>query len=61
MSEQREEALLRAAALLVLVGLTIEGVSLRWTHPTAFLLFTGIGGLFLGAGVVVFLYTLLRR
>lgn len=61
MNEKREETLQRAAALLVVIGLVIEGVSLRWTHPTAFLLFTGVGGLFLGAGVIVFLYTLLRR
>lgn len=61
MSEKREETLHRAAAILVVIGLVVEGVSLRWTHPTAFLLFTGVGGVFLGAGMIVFLSSLLRR
>jgi hypothetical protein len=60
-SEKREETLHRAAAILVVIGLVVEGVSLRWTHPTAFLLFTGVGGVFLGAGMIVFLSSLLRR
>jgi hypothetical protein len=52
------ERWLRLAAVLILIGLGIEILSLRWTHPTAFVLFAAGTGLCVGAGVVLFLATL---
>lgn len=53
----RRERRIRLAALLELLGIAVEVISLRWAHPTAFLLFVGIGGLLLAAGVVLYLHT----
>ena len=50
---------IRIASALVFVGLGVEGFTLRWSHPTAFFVFAGIGGLLLLLGVLVFLSTLL--
>jgi uncharacterized membrane protein len=50
---------IRIASALVFVGLGVEGLTLRWSHPTAFFVFAGIGGLLLLLGVLVFLSTLL--
>ena len=50
---------IRIASSLVFVGLGVEGFTLRWSHPTAFFVFAGIGGLLLLLGVLVFLSTLL--
>ena len=52
---------MRWTALLMLLGLAIELVSLLWTHPTAFLLFAIVGGAFLAAGFALYLYGLLWR
>ena len=50
---------IRIASSLVFVGLGVEGFTLRWSHPTAFFVFAGIGGLLLLLGLLVFLSTLL--
>jgi len=55
------ERRIRVAALLILVGLVIEAVTLNILHPISFLVFAGAGVLFLGAGIVVFLLALLRE
>ncbi|MEO5936530.1 MAG: hypothetical protein ABIP81_04890 [Terriglobales bacterium] len=49
---------IRLSGALLLVALSIEAFSLLWSNPTAFLIFIGVGGLFLAAGVAVFLYSL---
>ena len=36
---ERQERRVRFAALLVVIGVLVELVSLRWAHPTAFLVF----------------------
>lgn len=54
-----EHARIRFAAALVFLGLGVEGFTLHWSHPTAFFLFAGVGGLLLGVGVLTFLSTLL--
>ena len=51
---------LRLCASLVVGGLLIELFSLFWSHPTAFLVFVGVGGLLLAAGVLLYLFVLLR-
>ena len=50
--------MIRASALLVLIGLVIEMVSLHWAHPTAFIVFAAGTGACVGVGVVLFLKTL---
>lgn len=55
------ERRLRVAAVLVLLGLLVELVSLTWRHPTAFLLFALVGGALLAAGMVWFLYGVVLR
>lgn len=51
---------LRLAGALVIAGLVVEAVTLLWSHHLAFVLFLGLGGLLIGAGVVVYLWSLLR-
>lgn len=51
---------LRVAGLLVLAGLAVEAVTLLWSHHLAFVLFLGIGGLLIVAGVLLYLWSLLR-
>jgi hypothetical protein len=50
---------IRIAGVLVLLGLGVEGLSLMWNHPLSFIAFLSIGGLLLGAGVIVYLTMLL--
>ena len=57
----RSPKLLRLSGILLLTGLGIEAISLRWIHPIAFLLFFIAGGACLAAGVLLFLYLLLFR
>lgn len=49
---------LRAAGILIILGLVTEAVSLLWNHPLSFLAFLCIGGLFLVVGVLVYLLAL---
>jgi hypothetical protein len=48
----------RLSGILLVIGLCIEAISLFWIHPLAFLAFFVIGGSFLGAGVLLFLYSI---
>ena len=57
-SSSKLEQRLRISGLLVIVGLVIELISLRWSHPTAFLFFVIAGGLFMGAGMFLYLVSL---
>jgi hypothetical protein len=52
------ERRVRVSGLIVLTGLLIELLVLRWSHPTAFLAFALIGMPLVGAGVLIFLYSL---
>lgn len=49
----------RIAGGLVLLGLVVESLSLMWNHPLSFVAFIAVGGLLLGAGIVVYLLMLL--
>ncbi len=53
------ERRVRVSAALVFLGLIVELTALRWSHPTAFLAFALVGMPMVGAGVVVFLYSLI--
>jgi polyferredoxin len=48
----------RISGILLVLGLCTEMISLTWVHPIAFILFFVVGGAFLGAGVLLFLYSL---
>lgn len=48
----------RLSGCLLLLGLFTEAASLHWIHPIAFILFVLLGGTLLGAGVLLFLYSL---
>jgi len=52
-------ARLRIASVLVFIGLLIEGFTLMWNNPIAFLVFLGIGGLLMFIGIVFYLLSLL--
>jgi hypothetical protein len=52
------ERRVRISAALVFLGLTVELMALRWTHPTAFLVFALAGIPLVGTGIVTFLYSL---
>lgn len=54
----RMEKRIRVAAVLLIIGLLIEVISLQWAHPTAFLVFAFIGGAFIGLGILIFLFSL---
>lgn len=49
----------RLAGVLILLGLVVESLSLMWNHPLSFVAFLAVGGLLLGAGIVVYLLMLL--
>jgi hypothetical protein len=49
---------LRISGILLILGLAIEALSLMWGKPLAFLLFICIGGMFVLAGILVYLYAL---
>ena len=55
----RRDRRTRIAAVLVVLGLAVELVSLRWAHPTAFLVFAAGTGACVAVGVVLFLSVLL--
>ena len=46
---------LNTSAYLLIFGLAVEGITLLWAHPTSFLLFTGLGGLLVLAGIATYL------
>jgi hypothetical protein len=54
----RIERRIRLAGILLIAGLLVELVTLRWSHPTAFLFFLLLGGAFMAVGIVVYLLSL---
>jgi len=57
----RLEQRLRVAGILILVGLLVELITLKWSHPTAFLFFLMLGGSLMGMGILFYLYSLVSR
>ena len=49
---------LKLSGLLVSLGLIIEAITMLWSHPTAFLVFLLLGGTFVAAGVLVYLFAI---
>ena len=54
------ERRLQLAGVLIILGLLVEAISLPGIRPVAFLVFVGVGGLLLGAGVLLYLYSLVH-
>jgi len=52
------EKRIRLAGMLLIAGLLVELVTLRWAHPTAFLFFLLLRGALMGMGIVVYLLSL---
>jgi len=50
---------LRIAGILIVLGLLIEAWTLHWNSPIGFLVFLGIGGLFIGCGIVIYFLALI--
>ena len=55
------ERRLQLSGILLILGLLVEALCLLWVRPLAFVLFLGLGGLLLGLGIVVFLFSLVSR
>ena len=55
------ERKLRFSGLLVLLGILVEGVALRWSHPMAFLMLAFIGIPLVMVGVLLFLWSLVSE
>lgn len=52
------ERRLQIAGVFLILGLLVEALCLVWKGPLAFLLFLGLGGFLLFAGIVIFLFSL---
>jgi hypothetical protein len=52
------EKRIRVAGTILIIGLVIEALCLLSAQPISFVLFVALGGLFLFAGVAVFLTSL---
>jgi len=61
MTEAALEKRLRVSAVLVMLGILVEIASLTWRHPTAFIVFFVVGGTFMAAGILWFLYSIVSR
>jgi len=55
------ERRIRIAGILIVLGLSMELISLMWSHPTAFLLFLFVGAVLIAAGLLYYLYSLIAR
>ncbi len=53
------ERRIRLAGIMLIAGLLVELVTLRWSHPTAFLFFLLLGGALLALGIVIYLLSII--
>lgn len=49
---------LRVSGVFLIAGLLVEALCLVWSRPLAFVVFAAVGGASIGAGVLIFLYSL---
>jgi predicted membrane channel-forming protein YqfA (hemolysin III family) len=52
---------LRVSALLIMLGLLVEALSLIRIHPLAFLVFMFVGGALLIAGIALYLFSIVSE
>jgi hypothetical protein len=57
----RTEKEIRIAGILLAASLVVELVTLKWGHPTSFLLFLLLGGTLMAAGIVIYLLSLVSH
>ena len=50
----------RLAGMLIIAGLAVEFLTLFWTQSLSFTLFASVGALPVGAGIVIYLYSLVK-
>jgi hypothetical protein len=50
---------IRIAGIFIIAGLLVELITLRWSHPTAFLFFLFFGGTLMAVGIIIYLLSLL--
>lgn len=55
------EQRIRWAGLLVALGLAVQLITFIWIHPLAFIAFAVIGCPLVGAGVLLYLYSLVSH
>jgi hypothetical protein len=55
------ERRLRWAGFLIAVGLIVQLTTFIWIHPLAFIAFAVVGCPLTGAGILLFLYSLVSR
>jgi hypothetical protein len=51
---------LRRASILIILSLAVQGFSLVWRHPLAFVAFLLVGGLLLLTGLGIYVWVLLN-
>jgi hypothetical protein len=49
---------LRISGILLILGLTVEALSLCWNNAFSFMSFVVVGGLFFASGILLFLHSL---
>lgn len=49
---------LKISGVLISAGLVVEVATLYWSHPLTFVAFILLGGSLVGAGVLLYLYSL---
>jgi hypothetical protein len=52
---------IRIAGIFIVAGLLVELITLRWSHPTAFLFFLLFGGALMMIGILIYLFSLLSN
>lgn len=52
------ERRIRQSGVLMIAGLLVELITLRWSHPTAFLFFLLLGGSLMALGILIYLISL---
>jgi hypothetical protein len=55
------ESRIRWAGMLIVVGLVLQMLTLLWTHPLAFMCFAMVGCPLVGAGVLLYLYSIVSH
>lgn len=58
LSQYGMSRILRVSSALVILGLAVEIASLLWFHPLSFVMFAFVGAVLVGAGILVFLASL---
>ncbi|MGB9464733.1 MAG: hypothetical protein WBR10_06445 [Candidatus Acidiferrum sp.] len=61
LSSNRLERRMQFSGILLILGLLVEVMCLLWTRPIAFVLFLGVGGLLIGFGIVLYLFSLVSE